>query len=707
MIKFQTTSRIWSPDEIKNMLSESLSEDMLIKTTKKLLMYNAPASFDIETTSFTQPSSQLDQDEEKVAVMYEWTLGINGQVMIGRTWKEFLDVCEIISSELNLMPDQKHLIVYVHNLAFEFQAFCKRFTWHKIFSIKQRKPIYAVTMGGIEFRCSYMLSGYSLQKLPEELTKYPVEKMVGDLDYSLMRHSETPLTAKELKYCENDVRVVMAYIQETIERDGNITKIPLTKTGYVRNYCRNMCMYEGSHKKNVGKYKKWRQLMKSLTLDADEYRQAKRAFQGGFTHANVMYAQQVVKNVRSFDFASSYPYTMVAEQFPMSKGKKVKINSIDEFRRYLKLYCCMFDIIFYNLKASVLFENPMSVSRCPLKQNAKINNGRIVSADMVATTITEQDFEIFEKFYTWEHMEIHNFRIYERGYLPTDFVRAILKLYNDKTTLKGVEGQEVEYLLSKGMLNACYGMAVTDICRDENIYDDGVWSKEIADPEEEIEKYNKSLRRFLFYPWGVWVTAYARRNLFSGIWEFGEDYVYSDTDSIKAVNAERHMKYIEAYNRRVRKKLERAMLFHGLDISLTEPENVKGEKQPMGVWDDEGVYELFKTLGAKRYLVKKNGKYALTVAGVNKKSALNYMVKQFGDCIFDAFDDDLEIPAEHSGKLTHTYIDDVRTGCLVDYTGKPLEFTELSGTHLEPAPYHMSMAMAYLDYIMGVREHER
>ena len=707
MIDFQTTSRIWCPEEIKEMLNLSLSEDMIITTNKKLKLYNVPASFDIETTSLTQPSSRLDQDEEKVAVMYEWTLGINGQVMIGRRWDEFLTVCEIISNELNLMPDKKHLIIYVHNLAFEFQAFCKRFTWHKVFSIKQRKPIYAVTIGGIEFRCSYMLSGYSLQKLPDELTKYHVEKMVGDLDYSVMRHSETPLTAKELKYCENDVRVVMAYIQETIERDGNISKIPLTKTGYVRNYCRNMCMYDGSHKKNVGKYKRWRGLMKSLTLEADEYRQAKRAFQGGFTHANVMYAQQIVENVRSYDFASSYPYVMIAEQFPMSKGKKVKITSIDEFNKYLKLYCCMFDIIFYNIKAAVIFENPISVSRCPLKQGAVINNGRIVSADMIATTITEQDFVVFSKFYTWEHMEIHNFRIYEKGYLPTDFVKAILKLYNDKTTLKGVDGKEIEYLISKGMLNSCYGMAVTDICRDENIFDGDEWSKEKANVETEIDKYKKSTRRFLFYPWGVWVTAYARRNLFSGIWEFGTDYVYSDTDSIKVINSENHTAYIQAYNARVRKKLERAMLHHGLDISQTEPCNIKGVKQPIGVWDDEGVYEKFKTLGAKRYLVQKHGKYMLTVAGVSKKDALEYMLKMFGDSIFDAFDDDLQIPAEHSGKLTHTYIDEERSGVLVDYTGKPLHFHEFSGTHLEPAPYHMSLASQYLDYILGVREHEK
>ena len=83
-----------------------------------------------------------------------------------------------------------------------------------------------------------MLSGFSLAKIGENLQRYKVNKMVGDLDYNLKRHHKTPLTDKEWKYLINDVQVVVAYIQETSENDGGYHKIPLTKTGYVRNYCR-------------------------------------------------------------------------------------------------------------------------------------------------------------------------------------------------------------------------------------------------------------------------------------------------------------------------------------------------------------------------------------------------------------------------------------------------------------------------------------
>ncbi|MFV3037545.1 hypothetical protein ACNI5A_30920, partial [Klebsiella pneumoniae] len=69
---------------------------------------------------------------------------------------------------LELCP-KKRIIIYVHNLAYEFQFFREMLDWEKVFSIDLRKPIYGVTKTGLEFRCSYLLSGYSLAKLGEQL----------------------------------------------------------------------------------------------------------------------------------------------------------------------------------------------------------------------------------------------------------------------------------------------------------------------------------------------------------------------------------------------------------------------------------------------------------------------------------------------------------------------------------------------------------
>lgn len=717
-MEFINKGKIYTPKDIETVLYTSLDGAELVRTLNhKALLINVPCSFDIETSSFyVENGKSYSEDNKtrtrtKVAIMYEWTLGINGFVIIGRTWDEFLSCINTMVKILEL-SDEKRIVIYVHNLSYEFQFMRKHFEWLQVFAVEPRKPVYAITANGIEFRDSYILSGYSLAKLGDELQKYPVKKMVGDLDYSLIRHSETPLTDKELKYCENDVRVVMSYIQERIEIDGNIAKIPLTKTGYVRRFCKNECMYIAgqSHKtkESKKKFNKYRELMNALTLTPDEYKQAKRAFQGGFTHCNAMYSGKVEYNVASYDFTSSYPAVMVSEMYPMSRAEMVHPKTWDEFNKYLKYYCCMFDAKIINLRPKWFFENPLSLSRCYNIVNPIVNNGRIAYADELRTTMTEQDYFIYQQYYEWDDFQIADMRIYKKGYLPTDFIKAILKLYKDKTTLKGVKGKEVEYLQGKSMLNACYGMAVTDIVRDENLYNADGWDVKKADIEEQIEKYNTSKNRFLFYLWGVWVTAYARRNLFTGISEFKTDYIYSDTDSIKVLNYENHTDYIKRYNKQIEAKLKLSCMQNNIPFEDVKPKTIKGVEKLLGVWDFEGVYDKFKSIGAKRYLVEKDGEISMTVSGVNKAYAIPYLLEQYGKKeIFNKFDNGLTIPADYTGKNTHTYIDDEREGIVVDYLGKPYHYKELSAVHLEKAEFNLSLSAQYMDYLRGYRQHEK
>lgn len=690
---FLGLNKIYNPSDIEYITNVAMDNERL-RSKKKVLYFDTPCAFDIETTSF------ISYNGEKTAIMYEWTLGINGLVIIGRTWDEFLKCIEKLIECLDVSLN-KRLVIYVHNLAYEFQFICKRFEWEKVFAIDNRKPVYATTTNGIEFRCSYLLSGYSLEKLAQNLTIVKIEKLVGDLDYSLMRHSETPLTVKEKGYCVNDVKIVMAYIYERIQLDGGITKIPLTKTGYVRQYCRHEC-FKNERSKKYMKNREYYDLMNELTIEPEEYKQLKRAFQGGFTHANPFYSGKEVENVGSDDFTSSYPCVMVAEMFPMSKAELVDIKSKEDLEYNLKYYCCLFDAEFIDIDSKVLFDNYISISRCWDVEKPVVNNGRLVSAKKIKITLTEQDYNIIKVFYKSKHFGVSNFRRYKKSYLPTSLVKSILKLYSDKTTLKGVEGKEVEYLQSKEQLNSCYGMMVTDIVRDSYIYVDE-WLSDTPDFNTAIEKYNNSSNRFLFYPWGVWVTAYARRNLFTGIIEFKDDYIYSDTDSIKTVNRENHIKYINAYNDMIRNRLYKAMDFHGLSHDLIEPTTVRGEKKCLGVWDFEGYYERFKTLGAKRYMVQKNGEINITVSGLNKKIAVPYLKQKFGDDIFKEFKQGLYVPPEYTGKNTHTYIDNERSGVLIDYLGNKCAYHELSSVHMEGSDYHLSLSKEYVDYLTEIK----
>lgn len=670
-----------------------------VKTAKGVQLANIPSVIDIEASSFYE-------GKEKRATMYAWVFGLNGRCVKGRTWRELLTTIDIVSKKYKLTP-KKRLIIYIHNLGYEFQWLRHYFQWDKVFSVDSRKPLYAITKNGIEFRCSYLLSGFSLEKLGENLTKYKVQKMVGDLDYELIRHSSTPLTEKEWGYILNDGLVVMAHIQEEIERLGGINKLPLTKTGYVRDLCRHMCL------KGNEKYE-YSRLIRALTLTPKTYLQCKRAFLGGFTHANANYVGQLIEEADSFDFTSSYPAVTLSEKFPMSKPQEKKLKNQEEFLRYLKNYCCMFDVKFTEIVSKVSYENYISVSRCNNIEHYVVNNGRVVEASTLEMTLTEQDFFIISKLYKWESMEISNFHYFYKGYLPKPFIEVVLQLYKDKTELKGVEEKLVEYMVSKGMINALYGMCVTEICKNEITYNNGVWGEDKADIASLIDKYNKSGSRFLFYPWGVWITAYARRNLFTGICEFKDDYIYSDTDSLKVKNSINHKEYIEKYNMNVTKKVEMCLKYHDIPIEEATPKTIKGEPKPIGVWDYEGRYSKFKTLGAKRYITEKDGKIEITVAGVNKKAGAEYLKHKYGDNIniFNNFEDDLYFPPEYesngvkkngSGKLCHTYIDIETKGEVIDYLGNKGYYHEASSMHMENTDYTMSLTQDFINLLLGIR----
>ena len=649
-------------------------------------------SFDIETTSFFER-------DEKTALMYHWQFAINEYVITGRRWEEFQELLEVLH-QLFKTDINNRIVVYVHNLPFEFQFMKHYIKWSDDQLLGNNRDIYyIVTETGIEFRDSLKLSGMSLAKTAENLQTHSIRKMKGDLDYKLLRSPITPLTDKELQYCYNDVLILTAYIQEQLEQhNGNIAEIPLTKTGEVRKYCREFIFNQ-----DKAKAKKYRDLIAHLRISGvQEYHQLRRAFQGGFTHANWTKINYIEKNVASYDFTSSYPYVMLSEKFPMGEGRTIQPSTLELAEKYLNSsYGCLVDVEFTDIEQRWdLEENIISMSRCQNTEKIVDNNGRVVFATRLATTITNIDYQMLKKFYTWKTIAFKRFRIYPMNYLPTSFVKAILKLYKDKTTLKGVEDKQVEYQVSKGMLNSCYGMSVTDIVKDKFTYNEstGEFDLEKPDYQKSLDEYNKDKSRFLFYPWGVWITAYARRNLFTAILETGHDYCYSDTDSIKLENHEKYKYYFDNYNKEVEEKLKMAATYHNIPFEDFKPKTIKGKEKMLGVWDFECIYDEFKTLGAKRYFVRIGDKYEITCAGVNKTYGRDYLLEH--DNPFETFQDDLIIPAEKSGKLSHIYIDDEREGIITDYQGQEYEYHSPSGLFLEPAPYHLSISDRLWEYIL-------
>ena len=691
---------IYELKDLTQFLSQINTKDVI--KSKDKIYYNLAMSFDIETSSFYEDKNGViyTNDDyrklkntvkaEKKAIMYIWQFAIEENVIIGRTWNDFLYFCKKLYDFLNLK--ERYIVVYVHNLSYEFQFICKWFNWIDIFADSERKPIKATTDTHFIFKCSYRLSGYSLEVLANNLKSHNIKKMVGDLDYNLIRNSKTPISKEELKYCENDVLIVTSYIDEQINEFGNIEKIPLTQTGKVRRYVRKQCFQN----------KEYQYFIKELTIEKPEYMLLKNAFMGGFTHCNAMYTNKICHNVTSYDFTSSYPTVLISEKYPMSKGKEVFIKNENELLNLIKNYCVLVDLHFTNIKSSFMYEQIISYSKCRNVKNPLINNGRIVQADTLTISCTDVDFLNIRDFYKWDNMKIGLCYIYKKDYLPKEFIKTILHLYKSKTELKGVDGKEVEYLHSKELLNSLYGMCVTSIVHDKYNFDGKEWTSENGNLDEELKNYNTDKNRFLFYHWGVWCTAYARNNLYTGIKECKDDYIYSDTDSIKIFNADKHKNYFEKYNEWIVQKLEKCLKYHNIPLDYISPKTIKGETKTLGIWDFDGFYTDFKTLGAKRYIYRKDDKISITVCGLSKKSGKEFIENQQKPFLF--FNDGMFVDCEHTGKMTHTYIDREIENIITDYLGNQAYYHEKSFIHLEKTDYLLSLSDMYIKYFMGVQK---
>ena len=394
---------------------------------------NTVYSFDIETTSYIQHNGKLYQadkyqeltkKEQEMCLcgstMYIWQFSINDQVYYGRTWQELK---EFLTKLNEVVPVKK--IVFVHNLVFEFQFIKSYFNFEEVIARKSHKVMKCkMSDYNIEFRCSYMMSNVALKKLPD-IFNLPVEKMVGDLDYTKIRTSLTKLTKKELKYCENDCLVVYYYVRYELEQYETVEKIPLTSTGHVRRELKRLTSKDYGYKRIVSR---------AVNTDPHIYNLLIQAFMGGYTHANWLYTDEIIKNVDSWDFTSSYPYVMVTHKFPATKFKPCNINRLEDMNNR---FAYLLVVRFVNLK-SKYFNNILSQSKCRNIRGGKYDNGRVISADVLDVTITDVDFKLILQAYECEYviMECY-YSVYD--YLPKKFINFVLDKYVLKTQYKGVE----------------------------------------------------------------------------------------------------------------------------------------------------------------------------------------------------------------------------------------------------------------------------
>lgn len=679
------------------------------KTHDQIRYINLACCFDIETSTIENPPD----GSAPFAFMYQWQYCIEDYVFMGNTWEQFQEFNTLLEltfktkiyEKITHDPDTgediitmqgKSLVCYIFNLQFEFM-FMQHFIGRCINPLFTDiyEPLYLPTVEGITYRCAYRLTNKSL----DQFTKgFPHHKLAGDLDYNVIRvpiakDPKNGLTDLELAYCYNDVKGCCEALRDRLEKDKyNIASIPLTSTGYVRKDCQN------SARKNP----KWRKRFLAAQLTPELYEICRAAFRGGNTHCNAKFHGELVGLpefggkgglIRHKDITSSYPKQILTKKiFPITPFEQVTNtdNIIKNLDKISAKWCLLLTVRLIGVKYRGSYGVPYiaeakTITRTQDEAEIIRDNGRIYEAPYIKLSCTEIDLKIILRDYSIDKVVIVSAYKALKGMLPFELRRTVMKYYKIKCELSGSNNPDDKYnrARAKENLNACFGMMCQRLDHLDITYNDGKFGIEAHPLKEMIDKFYNSESSFLWYQWALWVTAGAREDLDRGCMICGEDLIYTDTDSVFYIgDHEEEFKQLNA-------EIEVEAIKHGAVAG-----NDKGDIYPIGVWTSEPDTVLFKTLGAKKYLLSEDGKtIQCTVAGVNKKIGQEF----FTEHGFDAFRDDTVIHT--SGKVSAHYNNDKPHYITIN----GVKILTASNVALINAPYTVKIKHDYKDFVKAIR----
>lgn len=560
------------------------------KTKKKVTYKDVICTFDIETTRL----ADIEQ-----SVMYVWMFHIHPHItIVGRTWEQLQTLLEQFCKEL----EEETLCIFVHNLSYEFQFLraIYEFTNEEVFAVDRRKVLKCTMyQEKLELRCSYLHSNMSLAEYTRKMKVLHTKLDGEEFDYTKERYPWTNLTERELEYCTHDVIGLAEAIAAEMEADkDNLYSFPLTSTGYVRRDAKRAMRKAPPN------------FVKNQLPDFEVWKMCNEAFRGGDTHANRYYAGRVLENVKSADRSSSYPDVLCNSDYPVSPFFRAGELDFDSLMHLITVRkkAVLMRVSITNLRLTDEFWGAPYLSRdkCRRIESGVYDNGRILKAEYLETTITDIDLRIIVEQYSFDDLCAFDVAYARYGKLPRPLIEETISYYIAKTELKNVAGQEIYYMKSKNKLNSIYGMMAQKPVKQDIIYTGGEW-KEAEEPEAELlEKANA--KAWLCFQWGVWVTCHARWHLQEGIKLAGDNFVYCDTDSVKYLG---EIDWTDYNNARIKASKESGAY-------ATDPDGVT---HYMGVYEADGFYAEFKTLGAKKYAftLEKGGDTFVTIAGVTKK----------------------------------------------------------------------------------------
>lgn len=563
------------------------------------------------TCTFDTETTNTDDD----GFVYSFQTCIGGAVVVPRYFEDWADIIETVLDRWHI-TERRRLIVFVHNLGYEYtyliQMLCERWGDCKALYTKSRKPLTLKFSNGIEFRDSLKLFQHSLAAATKGCKH---EKLKGDLDYSVYRTPDTPLSDSEFAYCVNDVLGLYEAIERMkLEHHDNAATLPITNTRLVLREV-NRCIDKYHDTRITGS-------MKSLHLNAHQTYLAYKAMAGGDTHGTRWRAGQTYTGCNSYDFKSAHPSQQLLWKFPAGEPIDLPENLTPQRMDTLIRKGLGWVGLLYLKDVSILDECPdpcISISKCGILDGcpeSNQDNGRVLYADSLAVYCDSNDWQRIKDAYTFKDAVLLKGFAFRLAYLPDSFRMAVYEKFKIKESMKGSS----EYAFAKICVNTIFGACAQKAIRDEYsaVIGDGIdftktsWEKNLEDMDDsEVDK--KQEKRFPFL-WGLWTASLTRLKLWELLKIVGwENVIYWDTDSCKYEGPK--MKGVQEYNEKIARQCEK----RGVVV-----EKKDGKKVYIGIAEDEHPqaeygYREFRFLHAKCYAARTcEGVLESTIAGVGK-----------------------------------------------------------------------------------------
>jgi len=613
---------------------------------KKKTVSSCIATFDIETSTLPNMNKRLS-DPDMLAYFntcFCWQFYMipedaeKGIFIFGRKPEDFFSFVKRLSAKLKDI----HVICYIHNLAYEYNNLCEYFvkTQKKDDTIFFKSPIRPLFLScrNFEFRCSAELSHLSLQKIGDDIG---VSKLKGDFDYNVRRFTDTPLSTMEINYCFRDVYILAKYLQYKVKELSTIDKkkrhifdLPYTQTGYPRR----------DIKRVFTKTQKGAKINREICkLSHEQYNYLHPAFWGGFVQANYHYIGTLCANILHVDLTSAYPAAMLLFTYPYH----LAYVGVSE-DRFLQLVhdtarAVIAEVTFKNISIKPGEIPYIPKDKCRNCVNMRTVGGKVVEADAITLTVCDVDYQLIEKAYSHfsgrpleECLTLPGkILLGDKKPLPIAVIFSIMRYFSGKTEYKGVEGKEIEYALSKQMLNAIFGLSATSLEH---------FKYYVEDYETKVGEMEYTENTVIPYQWCIYITAYVRRWIYGFITRLSNKnfWIYADTDSLFLYSNAETNRLVKEHNATIHAAL--AEIEKTFPVSPVSP---KGKKQYLGLLlndedTDSGLISEFCTIGAKRYftVTEKAGKKETTVtfAGmsstkpVKKGATYSEAVRKKYDC---------------------------------------------------------------------------